>query len=251
MTPTYQHPVALITGASSGIGAATAIELARRGYAVALAARRRDDLDQVAGQIRVTGGMALPIPTDLRDRSQLETLVSTTEEQLGPIRVLVNNAGIRLTNRAWEGSHEQVDEVMQLNVFSHIQLTRLIAPHMIARKSGHIINIGSAAAYLTTPNNSLYIASKHALRGWNNALRYELLRHRVHVTFITPGAVRTAMNPKSRGFLMVEPSVVAQAIARVIDRPKREVVVPQAYRLLIWLDRLMPSLWEVLLKRMG
>lgn len=244
-----QHPVVIITGASSGIGAATAHELARRGYAVALAARRADELQRLAGEITAAGGVAIPLPTDLCDLEQAKQLVQLTEAQLGPIDVLINNAGMSISHRAWRPTDEQMQTIFGLNLFAQIQLTRLVAPGMIERKRGHIVNIASVAGYIGTPAHSLYSASKHAMRGWSSALRRELMRHKVHVTIISPGYIRTAMTADARGIPMPGPAVVARAIAKTLRHPQREIVVPGIYKALIWLDRLAPGLVDLALSR--
>ena len=122
------RPVALVTGASSGIGEATALALARCGYAVALTARRAELLEQLAGRIRRAGGIALPAPADLLAAGQIEGVVRAVEAQLGPVAVLINNAGVSVRHRAWRPRDEVIDSLLGTNLIAPIRVVRAVAP---------------------------------------------------------------------------------------------------------------------------
>jgi short-subunit dehydrogenase len=236
------RPVALVTGASSGIGEATALALARSGYVVALAARRAELLEELAGKIRRAGGVALPVPADLRAGEQIERMARAVEAQLGPIAVLINNAGVSMRHRAWRPDDEVIDGVLGTNLLAPIKVVRAVAPLMVERRRGHIINIGSMAAHLGAPGSALYAASKAGLRIWSKTLGRELRPHGVHVSLISPGYIRTPMTARIR-LPMPPPGAVADAALRLLRRPRREVVVPRYYALAAWLEWFAP--WAV------
>lgn len=244
------RPVALVTGASSGIGEATARALARAGYAVGLAARRGELLERLAAEIRAAGGVALPLTADMRDDAQIVAMARAAEAQLGPVEVLVNNAGVGVLHRAWRPDDEVIDAVLGTNLLGPIRVTRAVAPGMVRRGRGHIISIGSVAAHVATPGNSLYAASKAGLRAWSKALGRELRGAGVRVSLISPGYIRT---PMTRGVRapMARPEAVAEAVLRLIRRPRREVVVPRIYALATWIEWFAPGLADLATARMA
>jgi short-subunit dehydrogenase len=237
-------PVALITGASSGIGAAVARELGRQGYRLVLAARSTDILQQLAGELTRAGTPALPVPTDVSQPDQLQRLVRRAIEHFGQIDVLVNNAGIGETRAFAPGAEGLADLTIHTNLLAPITLSRAVLPHMLARRSGHIINIGSVAGHVALPDNDSYSTSKFGLRGYTQALRRKLLGSGVHVSLVSPGYIRTAMTA-TVPVPIPGPKVVARAITRLLARPKSEVVVPGYYRFLIWLNKSLPGLIDV------
>lgn len=234
-------PVALVTGASSGIGAATARALAGAGYAVALAARRAEALDGVAATIRARGGQALALPADMLVAAQVAALAQTVEARLGPVAVLVNNAGVNAAHRAWQPADEVVEGIVGTNLLAPMLMVRAVAPGMVTRRRGHIINIGSVAAHVTMPGGAIYSASKAGLRAWNATLRRELAREGVRVSLVSPGYIRTEMTQGVRA-PMAPPELIAQTVLRLLRRPQREVVVPGYYRAAIWLELFAPWL---------
>jgi short-subunit dehydrogenase len=249
---TTTRPVALITGASRGIGAAAARELARRGYALALAARSTADLQALAAELSVAGCPALPIPTDLRRPEETQRLVRLALDRFGRVDVLVNNAGIGGSSRRFARlAGEDVETMLATNLYAPIALTQALLPGMLERRRGTIIFVASIAAHIGLPASSLYCASKFGLRGFALALRRELLRSGVGVTIVSPGFVDTAMAAWLRGFPKAPPELVARVIAEAIDRPRREVIVPGYYRLAIWLERALPWLADAALAWRG
>ena len=248
---TMSSPIILLTGASSGIGAATAKQLAGEGYALVLAGRRAERLQQLCDEIRghTPEAALLPVPTDVRDSAQIEHLVTQAIQTFGRVDVLVNNAGVGETHQAWQPTDAQIDNIMGTNFVAPMQLTRAVMPGMIARGSGSIINVASVASHISTPTSSLYCASKFALRAWNDALRREMHGMGIAVSLVSPGYIRTEMTAEVP-LAMPGPEIVAKAISRLIRRPKREVFVPGYYRPLTWLAAISPPLTDAILRRM-
>jgi short-subunit dehydrogenase len=245
---TSSRPVALVTGASRGIGAATARELARRGYALALAARPAGDLQALAAELSAAGCPALPIPTDLRQPQEIQRLARLALERFGRVDVLVNNAGIGGSSRRFARlADEEVEAALATNLYAPIALTRALLPGMLERQRGAVIFIASIAAHIGLPASSLYCTTKFGLRGFALSLRRELLRSGVGVTIVSPGFIDTDMTTWLRGFPKAPPERVARAVANAIARPRREVIVPGYYQLAIWLERALPWLADAAL----
>ncbi|ABF44761.1 SDR family NAD(P)-dependent oxidoreductase [Deinococcus geothermalis] len=233
-----QPRVVILTGASSGIGRATAQELAARGYRLVLAARRERELAALARALDPSGSRVLAVPTDVTDGAARRALIEAARAHFGRVDVLINNAGVTV-ERGWWWDDPDPLRVLRVNLEAPIELTRLVLPEMRARQAGQIVNIGSVAGRI--PFNGMYSASKFGLRGFSQALRRELLGSGVEVSLISPGFVRSEMTRAAR-LPMPGPEVVARAVANVLERPRREVIVPAAYRLLVGLDALLPAL---------
>jgi short-subunit dehydrogenase len=240
---TSQPKVALITGASSGIGEATARQLARDGFTVILAARRAALLDKLVSELAQANANAYAIPTDMTQPAQIEALAQQALQQCGRVDVLVNNAGVGEQAKAYEASDATIEFILRTNFVSVIQLTRALMPQMLARNCGHVINVASVSGYVTVPGSSIYAASKHALRAWNDGLRRDLRGTHVCASLVSPGFIRT---PMTEGIAapMPGPEAVANAISSLIKRPKREVIVPGIYRLGVWAEAIAPGLMD-------
>ena len=226
----------VITGASSGIGAATAIECSRRGMRVVLAARRAELLEQVAAKCRD----AVVVPTDVTSPDDIEALMT----KAGTVDVLVANAGVPFHRPLAEATDNELRDIIETNVLGVMRCARAIAPAMIARRSGHIIVVSSVAADLTWPNDSVYGATKAAVHRFALGLASELEPFGVHVTDIVPGVIDTPLTDRLRGSRKTSPETVARAIAAAIEAPRRMVVIPARHRaqlsvtaLLRWLGR--------------
>lgn len=188
-----KHKVALVTGASSGIGEACAVAFAREGASVVLGARRLEKLNALAQTISQTYGVeALPLALDVRDEKSCEAFVAQSLERFGKIDVLVNNAGLA-RGRDFVANLQEADmrEMFETNVFGALRLTKLVLASMLKVDSGHIINIGSVAGYGTYEGGAAYCATKFGLRAISEALRYELLGTNVRVSSVSPGLVET------------------------------------------------------------
>lgn len=174
---------ALITGATSGIGQATARELHKKGYKLILTGRRRDRLDQIAKELT-----AAVLCFDIRDRKQTETALDTIQQ----VDVLVNNAGLAAgLEHIEDGDPNDWDAMIDTNVKGVLYATRCIAPKMIAAGGGHIINIGSIAGVQVYENGAAYCASKHAMHALSQGMRIDFLKHGIRVCEIRPGMVET------------------------------------------------------------
>lgn len=189
------HPrVAIVTGASSGIGAATAEALAAAGASVALAARRADRLEDLAERVTGIGGRALVLPTDVRDRAAVETLATRTLDEWGRIDILVNNAGVMPLSPMTAGRVEDWDWMIDVNVKGLLYCVAAVLPVMLRQEAGHIINVSSLASRRPLPAGVVYAATKFAARCISDGLRLELSSSRhIRVTDIEPGVVDTEL----------------------------------------------------------
>ena len=241
------RPVALITGASRGIGEATAYELARRGYALALAARSAGPLETLAAKLTSGGAPALPIPTDMRSTADISRLAQLTSSYYGRVDVLVHNAGIGGAGPVARMRPGAAAATVETNLLAPAELTRALLPQMIERRRGAIIFVASVAGSIGLPTSAIYSASKFGLRGFADGLRREVARQGIGVTVISPGFIRTAMTADIR-LPMPEPAIVARTIARAIARPRRELFVPGYYWLLVRAAQLLPGLADLALR---
>lgn len=237
--------IAIVTGASSGIGAATALELARRGARVVLAARRVEELDAQVQAITAAGGEAMAIPTDVTDAAQLTRLVDQTIERFGRIDILVNNAGFGSGKPLAETAPEVIIQMVNVNLLAAMLLSRAVLPGMLARRHGAIISVASVAGHLAIA--PLYSGTKFGLRGFMLSLRRELLGTGVSVSTISPGFIHANRNDGREG--LPGPEIIARAIAQLVKHPQREVIrprffhVPLFYHLAAWVEHLFP--WVV------
>ncbi|MBL7163493.1 MAG: SDR family oxidoreductase [Anaerolineales bacterium] len=253
-------PVILITGASSGIGAATARLFGGQGYRVVIAARRAERLQALADEIESAGGRALLIPTDITQLDQIQQLVDTTMEEYGQIDVLLNNAGFG--RMKWLEQLDPVTDIeLQLDVNLHgvIQTTRMVLPHMIERRSGHIINMASIAGLIATPIYSIYAATKFGVRGFTEALRREVSIWGINVSGIYPGSVITEFQQhmgvdrktglSTPRFMQLTAQDVARTVYRVAQRPRRMVIIPWFMRGTYWLNLFWPGLMDYMIRQ--
>jgi NADP-dependent 3-hydroxy acid dehydrogenase YdfG len=234
--------VALVTGASSGIGAATARRLARDGSAVALVARRRDRLEKVASGIAESGGHAVAVPADITDPERAEDAVQETLDRLGRLDILVNNAGIMLLSSALHTTVEEWDRMVSLNVTGLLHVTHAAVPHLIyaastsPRQVADLVNIGAAAGRIARPGSSVYSMTKSGLGAFTESLRQELLSEQVRVSMVEPGTVdtelvdhlnetvRDASRRQAAGIEALRPEDIADAIGYIVTRERRVAV---------------------------
>jgi len=183
--------VAVITGASSGIGASLAVRLAREGCRLVLGARRIDMLKEVAGRANTAGGKAIPYRCDITVRDEAEALIQRAVEEFDRLDILVNNAGRGHFSSVEDTGDEVLQSIFALNVFALWYTTRPALRQMKRQGAGHIINIASIAGKLGFPYNSAYVAAKHACVGFTHALRLELAETGIHASAVCPGGVET------------------------------------------------------------
>lgn len=233
--------VVVVTGASAGIGEATAVAFAQRGARVALAARRLDRIEELADRIGRAGGQAVAFRCDVTEHEQLERLDRIVTEALGPPDVLVNNAGVPGGGGFAELSYDQIERVVRTNLLGVLFGTRAFLPGMQRRGGGHIVNVASLAGRYAAPDAALYTATKHAVVAFSESVHYEAARRGVLVTAVNPAFVATEGFPQSNlpGAIVMHPERVARAIVRVVrDRIAPEYSIPrwvapfQAFRVL-------------------
>ena len=183
--------VALVTGAGKGIGKAIAVALAQEGAHVGLVARTEKDIKAVAEEIAALGGKAAVATADVGDRSQVEAAVATLQRELGPVDILINNAGTATFGKFLELEPEVWENQVRVNVFGVYYATRAVLPGMIERKTGDIVNISSTAGKSGSPVTSAYSASKFAVFGLSESLMQEVRKHNIRVTALAPSTVVT------------------------------------------------------------
>jgi NAD(P)-dependent dehydrogenase (short-subunit alcohol dehydrogenase family) len=244
--PGLVDDVAIVTGASSGIGAATACELGRRGAKVVVAARRAEALDEQVRAIQRAGAEALAVPTDVSVASDLKLLVDRTMAEFGRIDVLVNNAGAGWSRPLASSPTDRLVELVEVNLLGALLLTRLVLPGMLERRRGSIISVASLSGRVAM--EPLYSATKYGLRGFSLALRRQLKGTGVSVSLVSPGNIRTAMTARV-GQRLPEPDLVARTIAGLVTHPRREVVVPRRHYAIAWLEQLLPGVADLTYRR--
>lgn len=184
--------IALITGATSGIGRATALQAAEIGYDLIITGRRQELLNELATEIRRQGREVLPLCFDIRKAEEVQKAVAGLEEKWQNIAVLINNAGLAVgTSPIQEGIIDDWERMIDTNVKGLLYITREIAPLMIRNNSGHIVNIASIAGKEVYPGGNVYCATKHAVDALSKAMRTDMLKHNIKVTNIAPGMVET------------------------------------------------------------
>jgi 2-deoxy-D-gluconate 3-dehydrogenase len=183
--------VALVTGAGRGLGRAIARAVGRAGAAVACAARSRDQVDAAAAEIEATGARALALGLDVTRTDQITAAVEEAEARLGPIDILVNNAGITLERKTVELTDEEWDRVLATNVTAMFRCARAVAPGMIRRGHGKVINIGSMYGVIGVARYAAYCASKAAVDGLTRSLAVEWARHGIQINCLAPGYMNT------------------------------------------------------------
>lgn len=238
--------IAVVTGASSGIGAATARRLARAGMQVVLVARRLDRLESLAEKISAEGGRAFPLPADLMQESDRARVFTEVEQRFGPVDVLVNNAGL-----GWYGYGDEMPwktawEMLQVNIEAVVQLSLSFLPGMRRRGTGHIVNVGSISGSIPSQGIALYGATKSFLDNFTTALHRELTGTRVHVSVVRAGPVRTefgevALAKENGGHVPTEhvgvtADYVAWRIWKLLLRPQRVIYVPDWLRIVPWAE---------------
>ena len=234
--------VALVTGASSGIGAATAHALARHGAAVALLARRADRLDEVKADIESTGGTALAVPADVTDAGQVAAAVQRAVDELGRLDTVVNNAGLMRMGPATEAPLQDWDDLVRVNVQGVLYVARAAIPHLIdaaadsARGVADLVTISSTAGWVARPNTAVYSLTKFGVNAFSEGIRQELIGKRVRVGVVGPGTVdteisehlpperRAAFDRQTEDMVKLAPEDIADAVLYMVTRDRRVAV---------------------------
>lgn len=242
--------VVIVTGASSGIGEATACQFGREGAKVVLAARRVEKLEALANEIggMGTGAETLVVQADLSKLEDIQTLIQKTLDKFGRIDVLVNNAGFGRLD--WLEKLDPVKDIQgqfDVNVMGVVQTTRQALPVMIQQRSGHIIQMCSMAGLVGTPTYTIYSACKHAVHGFSEALRREVKPWGIDVSMVYPGGVSTefgshagikrktkATTPK---FMLLSADDVGRAVVSLVRRPRAMWIIPWLWTFTMWMNR--------------
>jgi 3-oxoacyl-[acyl-carrier protein] reductase len=218
--------VALITGASRGIGLAIAASLAGMGARLSLCARDAGKLEQASSELQRDGGSVVAIPADVRKTSEITSLVRKTEESLGPVEILVNNAGIGYFAPIQEASETDWDAILDTNLKAVFLLTKAVAPGMIARRGGHIVNIASLAGKNSFAGGGIYCASKWGLLGLTGCLAEDLRPFGIRVSAVCPGSVATDFSPHTGRDTskMLQPEDVAHAVESILTQAPQSFI---------------------------
>jgi NADP-dependent 3-hydroxy acid dehydrogenase YdfG len=242
MADGLQGTVALVTGASSGIGEATARELSSRGAAVAVAARRKDRLDELAREIEDAGGTALAIECDVTDQEQAKALVRQTVERLGRLDTVVNNAGVMLLGSIVDAPTEEWDRMIALNLQGLLYVAHAALPHLLEaagtdpRHVADLVNVSSVAGRVARSGSGVYNLTKHGVGAFSESLRQEVTGRHVRVSLVEPGAVATELTDHLRPEVKEQMQArfgsiermraedIADAIAYVVTRPRRVAI---------------------------
>jgi NADP-dependent 3-hydroxy acid dehydrogenase YdfG len=242
VTETLQRTVALVTGASSGIGAAAARALAAHGAAVALVARRKDRLDQLAADITSAGGRALVLETDVTDPAQARAAVETTVRDFGRLDTLVNNAGVMLLGPIESAPVEEWERMVHLNLLGLLYMAHAALPHLLRaaegdpRRVADLVNISSVAGRTARSGSGVYNLTKFGVGAFRESLRQEVTGRHVRVSVVEPGAVDTELTTHLRpeiraqsakrfaGVERLHADDIADAISYIVTRPRRVAI---------------------------
>ncbi|MFK4811836.1 SDR family oxidoreductase [Devosia sp. ZW T5_3] len=231
MTEGIKNKVVVITGASSGLGEATARHLAAKGASVVLGARRADRIQALAEELTAAGHKAKAVATDVTDRDQVKNLVQAAVDTFGRIDVMLNNAGLMPLAPLERLKVDEWDRMIDVNLKGVLYGIAAALPHMQAQKSGHIINVSSVYGHVVDPGATVYCATKHAVRALSEGLRKEVKPYNIRTTIISPGAVSTELlehisekdiQQGTRDFvskIAVGPDTFARAVAFAINEP--------------------------------
>ncbi len=252
----FQQQVAIVTGASTGIGAAIAEALASAGAHVALAARSYDKLEHTAARCRQHGVQALSVPTDVSDQTQCQQLVDQTVKHFQQLDILINNAGISMRALFEEMDLSVMEQTMQINFWGTVYCTHAAMPYLLSSQ-GWIVGVSSIAGFRGLPARTAYSASKFAMNGFLEALRTENQKTGLRVLTLCPGFtasnIRAAAldangrpqgsSPRSEGAMM-QPETVAGAMIRAMQKGKKTLVLTRQGRLTVWLNKLINGLMD-------
>lgn len=260
--------IAVITGAASGIGRATAIALAKEGARLAIADLDRAGLAETASRIQAAGGQASTFLLDVASRSAVHAFAQEVEATLGGADIVINNAGVAQIARVDELAYEDLEWVMNINFWGVVHGTKAFLPQMQAKGAGHIVNVSSIFGVIAVPSQSAYNSAKFAVRGFTEALAHEMRGTAIHVSCVHPGGIKTNIMRNARFLQSVQstvkeeaatgfdklarttPDMAAQTILAGIKANKRRILIGNDARFIDIIQRLLPASYEkVLLRR--
>lgn len=256
------HKIIWITGASSGIGEATAVELAKKQNTLILSARRKDELERVARVCEQHGGTCMVMPVDITQPTQIKKVVNLVNEKFGKVDVLFNNGGISQRSLVHETPLEVDRQVMEVDYFGHITLTKAVLPLMIKNNGGLVAINTSISGKFGFPLRSAYCAAKHALHGFYDSLRAELYSQNIKVCIIVPGRIQTnisfnAITKTGEKYGVMDGgqkhgipvSRCAKKIVKSFEKQKKEVLIGGKELLLAHFKRFIPTLYYYLARK--
>ena len=238
----WTNKVVIITGASSGIGRALAVEIGRHGAKLGLIARRAKVIDEVVREVEVAGGRAMALPADVQDAESISAAADRLRSSVGPIDVLIANAGIGPTRDAADFSAAEVSDVINVNVIGASNSVAAVIPEMVERGSGQLVAISSLAAYRGLPRSAAYCASKAAVSAFFESLRLDLEPRGIDVTIIHPGFIKTPLTEgrdAEMPFLMELDDAVRKMV-RAIEKRRKRYSFPWQLATIVRAGMLMP-----------
>jgi len=241
----FRGKIAIVTGASSGIGRVTALALAAKGSRLVLCSRNEAGLKQVASQICDLGGEAIVVPTDVSQQDQVDALVQKTLQTYNRVDILVANAGQYIRSKIVDLHLPDLEQSMAVNFYGGVYSVLAVLPHMLEQHSGHIILVTSMDGRIGLSPDAPYVAAKFALSGFGEVLRQELYQTGVYVTTIYPGRVDTPLIEDLEFFWIsakIPPEAVARAILRSIESRRAKVYLPFQVTLMYYLNEFFPRL---------
>jgi len=245
----FQNNVVVITGGSTGIGRATAIEFAKKNANIVLVSRNKEKLEKLEKELQKFNVSVLVCICDVSDKYQVLEMTNTVLEKYGSIDILINNAGFAIYGSVSELTIEEIQSQMETNYFGMIYCIKNFLPSMLEKKSGHIVNVASVAASFGLPGIASYCASKFAMLGFSEGLKHELSKSGVGITVVSPIMVRTNFfdhpsfqhMPKYSSISLSD-KTVAKAILRAANSPRLEIIIPSVVRCAIWIKNTFPYL---------
>jgi short-subunit dehydrogenase len=245
----FKDKIVLITGASSGIGEASAIQFAKKGSDIVLVARSMEKLQQVEKKISNFKTKTLVCQCDVSDKSQVKKMAQEVLEKFGRVDVLVNNAGFAIYGSISDLTTEEIESQMKTNYFGMVYCIKNFLPKMLEQKSGHIVNVASVAASFGLPGIASYCASKFAMLGFSEGLQHELKETGVGITVVSPIMVRTNFFDHSSFEKMpkysptsLSPETVAKTVLKAASSSRLEIIVPSIVRIAVWVKHTFPYL---------
>jgi short-subunit dehydrogenase len=253
-----QHSRVIVTGASSGIGRALALELARQGASLVITARREERIRALAEEIAALGGPCEPVVGDICDAQTRAAVVQAAQQRFGGLDILVNNAGIGALGLFEHADESRLRRVMEVNFFALVEMTRLALPLLKRGTTPMVVNLSSIIGHRGVPYNTEYCASKFAVRGFSESLRTELTRHGIDVLVVCPGTTETEFfdrviartgEPTWPAHTPVSSERVACAMVAAMRRGRAEIIPYGWGKVLCWLNRFSPRLMDFIMAR--